>query len=129
MTVREISNTPEADRLHKGRETEQKRTASTASPRSVAQNREPTDRVEISGQARAMLQSEPEDGISEQHQRLSAENDLLVRRLLGELEGGEGVEQDRIEEVRQRLREAHYEDPQVLWETARRLIEEILGRR
>ncbi|MGQ9852442.1 MAG: hypothetical protein ACUVTG_03470 [Candidatus Oleimicrobiaceae bacterium] len=126
MTVREISNTPEADRLHKARETEQKRTASTASPQSVAQNREPTDRVEISGQARAMLRSEPEDGISEQDQRLGAENDLLVRRLLGELEGEVGVRQERIEEVRQRLRQAHYENPQVLWETARRLIEEIL---
>lgn len=129
MTVREISNTPETDRLHKGQETEQKRTARSASVHGVAQNREPTDRLEISGQARAMLQSEPEDGISEQHQRLGAENDLLVRCLLGELEGEEGVRQDRIEEVRQRLREAHYENPQVLWETARRLIEEILGRR
>lgn len=129
MTVREISNTPETDRLHEGRETEQKRTARSASIHGVAQNPEPTDRVEISGQARAMLESKPEDGTKGPHQRLDAENDLLVRCLLSELEGEEGVRQDRIEEVRLRLREAHYENPQVMWETARRLIEEVLGRR
>ncbi len=129
MTVREISNTPEPDHLNKSREIEQKRTARNTPVPGTTQDREATDRVEISGQAKAMLQSEPERGVEEPHQRPEALNDLLVRRLLGDLEGEEGVRQDRIEEVRQRLREAHYENPQVLWETARRLIEEILGRR
>jgi len=129
MTVREVSNTPEPNHLNRAREAEQKRTTRGGLLQSPAEGGEPADRVEISGEARALLHTDPEETIEEQRQQFAAQADLLVRRLLGESESDQDVREDRIAQVRQRLREAHYENPQVLWETARRLIEEILGSR
>ncbi|MBC7186287.1 MAG: hypothetical protein H5U38_04530 [Calditrichaeota bacterium] len=128
MTVREINGLPEAEGL-RPRQTEQKKAPQGAPPREVEKEQGAADRVEISGEARNLLTNGPNELHGDQERRVSVLDDRLMRRILGELDTEEEHRADRLEEVRQRLREAHYENPEVLWETARRLIDEIFGSR
>ncbi|MCR4438113.1 MAG: hypothetical protein QHJ34_03620 [bacterium] len=127
MTVREINGAPEAEGLQP-RQTEQKKPPQSA-PARAERERGAADRVEISGEARSLLSSGPNDVHGDRERRLSLLDDRLIRRILGEVDAEEEPRADKLEEVRQRLREAHYENPEVLWETARRLIDEIFGAR
>lgn len=128
MTVREINRLPEAEGL-RPRQTEQKKAPQGAPAREVEKEQGAADRVEISGKARSLLTNGPNEVPGDQERRFSVLDDRLMRRILGELDTEEEPRADRLEEVRQRLREAHYENPEVLWETARRLIDEIFGSR
>ncbi len=123
MSVGEIGNTPEAGRP-RAREVEPKKQVPRAKPEDIAKSSEKADRVEISGEARTLLSGET----PVEHDEPGSLTDRVLAKLLGEMEGEGEADTERLEAVRQRLREAHYEQPEVLQETARRLIEAIFGR-
>ncbi|MDZ7393417.1 MAG: hypothetical protein ONB25_11040 [candidate division KSB1 bacterium] len=128
MTVGEVNNTPDAGRPKTRQlETDKQRPG----PRSLDADRsiEKPDRLEISGEARTLSVGDNQKVRSAEHPEVEASNVGFWARLLGELEGDNEPAEDRLEVIRQRLREAHYERPEVLQETARRLIEAIFGRR